>query len=293
MRSFTGKFLIALATGVIAAVFVAPFAAAIVAALGLRFPFTRIFDRTVIVTVTIAMAAAARAIGVRERLERGFRRPIANIPRVTRGFLLAIAAIAVLVMTAATLGARAGTGSSEIWREIGKYVVVAGVVAVFEEGFFRALLTSGMIDDYGRPAGIALSSLIYALAHVVRSPAHFYVTNLDLSAGIRTLALSADRLGNPNILPTLLGLFLIGVVLAEAFVLTGTVYLSIGLHAGFVVGAKMWPHLTGAGRQIPSWLGGWGSQPLVSGLAVWIVAIVMLAVVRWLAPARTSAQQRF
>ncbi|HYA34445.1 MAG TPA: CPBP family intramembrane glutamic endopeptidase [Candidatus Binataceae bacterium] len=287
MRSFTVKFSLALAAGVIVAVVISPLAAAVVAALGLRFPFTRIFDRTVMVTVIIAMGAAARGMGVLERLERGFRRPVANIPRVTRGFLLAIAAIAALVMTAATLGARAGMGSSEIWREIGKYVVVAAVIAVFEEGFFRAFLTSGMIDDYGRPTGIVLSSLIYALAHVVRSPARFFLTNLDLTAGMRTLAMSAERLGNPDIIPTLLGLFLIGLVLAEAFVLTGTVYLSIGLHAGFVVGAKMWPHLTGAGQQIPSWLGGWGSQPLVSGLAVWIVAVVMLAVVRWLAPTRT------
>ncbi len=291
MKSFTGRFFLALGTGVIAAVVVAPFAAAIVAALGLRFPFTRIFDRTVIATVIIAMVIAARGMTVWERLERGFRRPVANIPRVTRGFLLAIAGIAVLVMTAASLGAHAGMGSSEIWREIGKYIVVAALVAFFEEGFFRAFLTSGMIDDYGRPTGIALSSLIYALAHVVRSPAHFYVTSLDLAAGMRTLAMSAERLGNLEIFPTLLGLFLIGVVLAEAFVLTGTVYLSIGLHAGFVVGAKMWPHLTGGGERIPSWLGGWGSQPLVSGLAAWIIAIVMLAVVRWLAPARTSAQR--
>ena len=75
-------------------------------------------------------------------------------------------------------------------------------------------------------------------------------------------------------------LFLLGIVLAEAFLQTGTVYYSIGLHAGFVVGAKLWPDLTSAGVRLPAWLTGWGPQPLISGVAAWAIAPAPLALVR-------------
>jgi hypothetical protein len=82
------------------------------------------------------------------------------------------------------------------------------------------------------------------------------------------------------LLPTFVGLFLLGIVLAEAFLRTGTVYFSIGLHAGFVVGAKMWPHMTSGGLRLPAWLGGYGPQPLISGVAAWTVAIALLVLIR-------------
>ena len=46
-----------------------------------------------------------------------------------------------------------------------------------------------------------------------------------------------------------LGLFLLGLALGEAFIRTRQVYLSIGLHAGLVIGAKCWAQLWQARRQ--------------------------------------------
>jgi membrane protease YdiL (CAAX protease family) len=100
-------------------------------------------------------------------------------------------------------------------------------------------------------------------------------------AGLQTLGLSLGHLANPALmLPTFIGLFLLGVVLAEAFLETGTVYFAIGLHAGFVLGAKLWPRMTAAGLVLPRWLSGYGSQPLISGVAAWAMALAILLLIR-------------
>ena len=279
--SFTVRLTIVILASAILAVIVAPFAAAAVSAMGFRFPFPRIFDRTVMVIVAIAVITQARALRAIPLLRSGFAHPIRNLPRATRGFLIAIVAIALLVYLAAFMGAHASDTSADLWRLIPKYFISAIAIAIIEEGFFRAFLLRGMEGDFGRTAALLLSSAIYSITHLIRSPAKFYVTGIHPLAGFETLGMSLAHVANPaSMLPTFIGLFLLGIVLAEAFLETGTVYFAIGLHAGFVMGAKLWPRMTSAGLALPGWLGGWGSQPLISGLAAWAVAIAILLLIR-------------
>ena len=287
--SFTLRLTIVIVASVVVATIVSPFAAAAVAAMGFHFPFPRIFDRTVMVLVAIALISQARELRVVPLLRSGFDRPMRNLPRATRGFLISIAAIAMLVYLAIAMGAHANETSAGIWRLMPKYFVSAIVIAIIEEGFFRAFLLVGMEGDFGRTPALLLSSAIYAIAHLVRSPAKFYVTGIHPLAGFETLGLSLAHLVNPALmLPTFIGLFLLGIVLGEAFLETGTVYLSIGLHTGFVLGAKLWPRMTSAGVALPGWLRGYGSQPLVSGLAAWAVAVAILILIRPLTRARRA-----
>jgi membrane protease YdiL (CAAX protease family) len=274
---------------VVAAAIIAPLAAAAVAAMGFHFPFPRIFDRTVMVLVAIALISQARTLRFVPLLRSGFDRPLRNLPRATRGFLIAIAAIATLVYLAAALGAHANQTSAGIWGLMPKYLVSAIAIAIIEEGFFRAFLLVGMEGDFGRTPALLISSAIYAIAHLIRSPAKFYVTGIHPLAGFQTLGLSLAHAANPALmLPTFIGLFLLGIVLGEAFLETGTVYFSMGLHAGFVLGAKLWPKMTSAGLALPGWLRGYGSQPLISGIAAWAVAVAILLLIRPLTRARRA-----
>ena len=139
----------------------------------------------------------------------------------------------------------------------------------------------GMEGDFGRTPALLLSSAIYAIAHLVRSPAKFYLTGFHPFAGFQTLGMSLAHAANFGAtLPTFVGLFLLGIVLGEAFLETGTVYFPIGLHAGFVLGSKLWPRMTSAGVTLPGWLRGYGSQPLISGVAAWLLALAILVLIR-------------
>ena len=138
-----------------------------------------------------------------------------------------------------------------------------------------------MKGDFGNRVALIASAAIYAVAHLVRSPARFYVTGYEPAAGLVTLAHSVDQFTNPAIaIPTLIGLFLLGIVLGEAYILTGSVYFSIGLHCGFVLGAKMWPKIILNRAAIPWWIAGGGAIPLIGGAAAWVIAIVIFATLR-------------
>src|SRR5258708_883968 len=125
-----------------------------------------------------------------------------------------------------------------------------------------------------------------------RSAARFYVTSYAPDAGLMNPAHSVDQSTQPAIaIPTLIGLFLLGIVLGEAYLLTGSVYLSIGLHCGFVLGAKMWPKIILNRAAIPWWIAGGGAIPLVAGAVAWVIAIAIFSTLRSIAGVqRTSAR---
>lgn len=290
--SFTARFAIALAAGLIAAVVVAPIAAVAVASAGWRFPFPRIFDRTVMATLFLAMLWAARDLQLGSLLARGFRHPAKESSmRVLRGLVVSFCAIAILFALALTAGGSGTSGFGAVASRIPGYILSAIAIAIIEEGFFRAFLLGGMRNDFGNRGALLASSAFYAVAHLVRSPAHFYVSRYEPAAGLMNLAHSMDQLSHPaTAIPTLIGLFLLGIVLGEAYLLTGSVYFSIGLHCGFVLGAKLWPKIVLNRGILPWWIAGAGPVPLIGGAAAWAIAIVILLSLRPLTGARKSTK---
>jgi membrane protease YdiL (CAAX protease family) len=277
---FTLRLAIALLIAAVAAAVVAPFAASALAADGYRFPFPRIFDRTLMLTLAVILMLWARQLGVARLLRRGFARPLDNFGATLRGLLVAAVVIAILLALGAAFGGRVNMRTGEVLARLPKYVAGAILIAIIEEGFFRAFLLGGMIEDFGRSAALVISAAVYALAHLVRSPARFYLTRLDAAAGFYNLYASLAQLAHPaGALPALFGLFLLGLVLGEAFLVTGNVYFSAGLHAGLVLGSKLWPYSSAPRIALPHWIVGYNRPALISGAAAWVMALVMLALV--------------
>ncbi|MGH7985712.1 MAG: CPBP family glutamic-type intramembrane protease [Candidatus Binataceae bacterium] len=303
---FTALFSAALIAGVAAAVVVSPLAAWGVAAAGFRFPFPRIFDRTVMVTLGLAMVLLARPLRLPRLLKDGFSLSAAEAPPgpqrtdikqaiglIVGGLILALIAIAVLFAVAAAMGAGGPHRASALVLRAGKYAGAAVAIAIIEEGFFRAFLLGGMRRDCGRAGALIGSAIIYSLAHLVRAPRHYYLSGYHAGAGLHDFVLSVTRLIHPGgALGTILGLFLLGLVLGEAFLLTGSAYFSIGMHAGFVVGAKSWSVLGDHGARVPQWLAGSGPVPLIGGVGAWVIALLLMALLPVLL-SRTRAQAAY
>ena len=271
--------MIVLAAGLVAAIILAPIVAVAVSAAGWRYPFPRIFDRTVMATLFLAMLFAARDLNLGSLLSRGFKHPLApSVARAIRGFVVAMCAIAILFALALAVGGAGAGDHTAAAALIPKYLLSAIAIAIIEEAFFRAFLLGGMMEDFGNRVALIASAAIYALAHLVRSPARYYVSGYEPAAGLFNLAHSVDQFSDPAIaIPTLIGLFLLGLVLGEAYILTGSVYFSMGLHCGFVLGAKLWPKIILNRAAITWWIAGGGAIPLIGGAAAWVIAIVILA----------------
>ncbi len=271
----------ALGLALVAAVIIAPIVAIALVAAGFHFPFPRIFDRVVTVALFTVMLLFAHRLRLLDLLRQGFRNTGRSAWQALGGLALSAIAMGVLFGLAAIAGDI--VRGPAIAASMLHYLPAAIAIAVIEEGFFRAFLLAGMQGDLGSSGALMASSAIFALVHVIRSPARFYLTRFEPMAGAKALAAYATRLTHSEIGPSLLGLFLLGLVLGEAFVLTRRVYCSLGLHVGFVLGAKAWR--LAVGGIIPRWLAGPGSVPVIAAPAAWIASVIMLMMLRlWPGP---------
>jgi CAAX protease family protein len=189
------------------------------------------------------------------------------------GFLLAVASMALLGVVMVLTGAITPGVSDPLYsivRQSGKALVTALMVGFLEELFFRGMLFRGLMENSRPAVAFVVANLFYAVSHFFKPPEEFLVAGIDPLAGFRFLALClAPFLDPAAILPGVIGLFLIGVVLSYALVRTGSLYLSIGLHAGWVFAIKtlsLYGYFT---RADLGWV--FGAKPkLVSGAATWV-----------------------
>lgn len=278
---FTLRLALTLLIAVLAAAVIAPLVAPLIASAGLHFPFPRIFDRVVMVMLAAALIWENRKLALVPRLRAGFSQPLSSLAAAGAGLMIGAAAIAVLwalARLAAPQNANAHPASLLI--TFAASLFSALVIAVIEEGFFRAFLLDGMAQDFGQRTGLLTSSGIYAAAHFVRSPARFEVSGVHPLVGLRTLAVSLGQLFHPiAAAPGLFGLFLLGLLLGLAFLKTGRVYFSIGLHASLIVGATTWRKFAPGAQSAPAWLSGYGRPPLISGAAAWLITLALLIAV--------------
>ncbi len=277
---FTLLFAGAVVLSAVTAALVAPLIACALAVAGAHVVFPRIFDRVVMVTAVAVLMLGAGPLGLRELFRGGFRDLRASLPLFLAGLGAAVAIIIVLLTLAAWSTQRPLMVADLALRAL-RYLVAALLIGVFEEAFFRAVLLAGLRREFGVRVALIVSSTIYALAHLVRAPQHYYLTGFHPAAGFDNLAASLSRMAHPDgLIPMVFGLFLLGLVLGEAFILTGRVYLSIGLHVGFILGAKCWSLVAGPPHAIPGWLAGAGPVPLIAAPATWIASLILLLSMR-------------
>jgi membrane protease YdiL (CAAX protease family) len=159
----------------------------------------------------------------------------------------------------------------------------AGVFAGFmEEVFFRGILFFGLLAHGHRGRAYFFTNLFYSLIHFVKPGDDYYLDHFDLLAGFRHLATTFEAFRDPlMIAPGILGLFLIGVVLSFAMDRTGNLYLSIGLHAGWIFSLKSLRVFGNFRRRQLGWVFGASEPQIVSGVATWFgVLLVGFAISR-------------
>ena len=139
---------------------------------------------------------------------------------------------------------------ARLWRLVLPLLGVGLFVAIIEELVFRGLFLNELLQDYPLAIAATVSSLIFALLHLVWE--------------------------RENTLPQLPGLWLMGMILVGARLVDGgSLGLAIGLHAGWVFSlacldtAELYVY-TGKGV---SWLAGKQGQPLASAAGIMVLLL--------------------
>lgn len=158
--------------------------------------------------------------------------------------------------------------------------VLAGIFVPFiEEPLFRGLILGLLLRTGWRKMSILATSAFFAAVHFFRS-AEQASTSVTWTSGFQAIADSFSPFAHPlSILPAFATLFLIGWILADARVRTRSLWLPIGLHAGWILASGTFNAVARRQIDIFPWLGQiWlvGIVPIGIGALTWLLMILWL-----------------
>lgn len=207
----------------------------------LPWPFSRVYDRVAMVAAAIILLALRREFAFAEVGALYMRGSLRY-----RVAALIGGAAAALSCTAVFIPHLVGTGKL-VWRDqTGANIIMytlsvvpsALLIALIEESFFRGFVFMRLCKSLPWPAAASVSSIFFALVHFVRPVKEFHYDAFSIMAGFHYIALVGEQMLRPGVLMASVGLFLVGTVLCYALKRTHSLYLCLGLHAGWVVFLK-------------------------------------------------------
>ena len=163
------------------------------------------------------------------------------------------------------------------------YALSATIVAVFEETVARGILFRLWARAWGVVVAALVSSVLFALAHFL-SPddAAFLRPGFWPAVGALGLSVLRPETGDPAFYIRLLNLTILGLALCAMVRLTGSIWLAVGAHAGWVWSIKLNNFLTDA---LPAPLRSriWGARgDLTDSVIGSATLLAVLLVVLWL-----------
>lgn len=251
-----------------------------------RVPFSRVFNRAFMVSGIMLF------IYFRRRLLGAQWKPllIAEVPFAYRdvftGLALAIGSMVLLAGAMTVYDVFTPFFRVSLTRALSRFAsaIAAAIFAgTLEELFFRGLLFKGIYDAGRRMRAFVWVNLFYAALHFVKPGEPYFLERPDPLAGFRHLPTTFAPFLDPlPILPGIFGLWLIGIVLSYALLRTGKLYLSIGLHAGWILSLKTLRVFGDFRREDLGWLFGSTDPKIVSGVATFAGLIVVGLAVHYL-----------
>ncbi|MBI5397802.1 MAG: CPBP family intramembrane metalloprotease [Verrucomicrobia bacterium] len=220
-------------------------------------PWFKCFSLSAKVTALAGVWPLLRALGMASWEGIGLRaRWSPGAARATAGWGVGFAGTMLLGVWAVWAGNRTWEQGplASLWPALATGVIVA----VIEETLFRGVIFGALRREWGAARALWASSVFFGALHFVAA---------QPKTALATMA-------------AFVSLTCIGAVLAWCYWRSGSLYLSIGVHAGCVTALKWWTELTHRGGAEMDWLFGAGRFRLVSGVgAVPMILLVWLALV--------------
>lgn len=195
-------------------------------------PMRRVNERIVLICALALLVPAYRLGGMSSRADFGIPRRRDWLCLTGAGLVVAAASmllVYVLGLVAGVYGLRElGSG---VVGDLLQILIGMFLVGVIEEILFRGYILNAMRKSLGSVAAVLLSSALFAVIHFIK-PVDPAATDQWYSGFLLAGNLFAKAGG--SFLPEICTLFCMGTVLATLSLWTRSVYLAIGLHAGWV-----------------------------------------------------------
>jgi membrane protease YdiL (CAAX protease family) len=251
-----------------------------------RIPFSRIFNRFFMISGILLFFVCRSLLKIESPAQLGLVPKTQAAHDIIAGLVLALGSMLALgwIMSLADVYQPFFRLSlSESVEQCVKAILAGFTVGVLEEIFFRGIIFRGLLEDWKPLPAFLLANLFYSALHFVKPGERYFLSGIEPWAGFRHLFSTFAPFFEPaEIAPGLIGLCLIGIVLSYAFARTGTLYLSIGLHAGWVIAIKTIRVFGDYRGEDLGWVFGSSDPKIVSGVVTWAGIILVGLAVHWL-----------
>ena len=160
------------------------------------------------------------------------------------------------------------------WFAFAKMIPTAIVVPAIEETFFRGLILGILLRSGRRYLSIFVTSALYSIVHFLKAPEQTS-TLVTWTSGFNSIAHSFVQFADPMLVTaSFTTLFLVGWILADARMQTRSLWLSIGLHAGWIFASGTFNRMAELEVVLLPWLGRnllVGIVPLGLGGLTWLI----------------------
>ena len=249
-----------------------------------KYDFDTFFHRAILIAAVLLLWPLLRVSAVRGLGDLGLA-PNPHWPReVSFGVLLSVIPLLVCGVVLIALHVYSFRHVF-VWPRLGKVLLAAISVPFIEETFFRGIVLGLLLRTGRKLLSVVAVSGLFAAVHFLkgseREPAI-----VTWTSGFGSIADAFAGFGDPMmVLAAFATLFLIGCILADARVLTRSLWLPIGLHAGWIFGSGTFSWL--ARRQVVAlpWL---GKNLLVGIIPLGLAAVTWILMRMWLKHDRAS-----
>jgi membrane protease YdiL (CAAX protease family) len=249
-----------------------------------KYDFDTFFHRAVLVAAVVLLWPLLRVSSVRRLADLG----LAPNPHWGRdvGYGVLLSVIPLLFCGALLIALHVYSFRNVfVWPRFGKVLLAAISVPFIEETFFRGIVLGILLRTGRKGLSVVTMSALFAAVHFLkgseREPAI-----VTWTSGFQSIGDAFAGFGDPMmVLAAFATLFLIGCILADARVLTRSLWLPIGLHAGWIFASGMFSCL--ARRQMVAlpWL---GKNLLVGIIPLGLAAVTWVLMRLWLKHDRAS-----
>jgi len=245
-------------------------------------PFHRFEDRAFLILALAGIWPLLKAFGAKSPEGLGVTLPYGQLKKFLGGLLLGFFSLALVAAITFGFGERAivaDANASKIIKTIFSAVGSAIVVSVLEEILFRGGLFGGLRRFLWWPIALVVSSVIFGFSHFLQHGE--IVGAINWHSGLDLLPQMLRGFGDlRQFIPNFFSLTLVGVVLGLGYQRTGTLYFSIGLHAGWIFWLKIYSSLTCEKNWHGIWF--WGTGKMIDGWLAFFVLLIVLGIFRFL-----------
>lgn len=224
------------------------------------YPFHRIFDRAIMLVALAGLWPLLRAIGFRFWSDIGYVRARGWWRHALAGYVLGVASLTVMIGLLVVFGGHPLVFTKTSGQMAGaavKFFFVGAAVALIEETFFRGALQGALQRRMKAAGAILVASAVYSAVHFLKpNGVHIPADQVTWASGGKCLVwIVSQSLVQKGVFVGFVSLFLAGCVLGLAYAKTKALYLSIGLHAGWVLVNEFmrWSAAVNVTQNVASW----------------------------------------